>query len=65
MKIHKQIYRQDFPFKGVTTNTTLCGRENKGSWDISNGSNVSGKDEEVTCFFCKRILKLQNKKEVK
>lgn len=61
MKIHKQIYKESA--FGGTLNTTLCGRSNKHSWVVSDGSNVSDKDEEVTCKFCLKELKKQEKEK--
>jgi len=63
MKIHKQIYKEGA--FGGTLNTTLCGRSNKYSWLLSDGSNVSDKDEEVTCKFCLKLMKLKKEQEMK
>ena len=63
MKLHKQIYHEA---KGMTLNTTLCGRENKNSWNVSDGSNVADSDEEVTCKFCLKMMKQKKvRKEIR
>lgn len=62
MKLHKQIY---YDGKGMTLNTTLCGRENKRSWDISDGTNVADSDKEVTCKFCLKLMEEKRVRKVK
>ena len=47
--LHRQIYKAG-PFGG-TLNTTLCGRVRN-----DQDYNVALEGEEVTCFFCKKII---------
>ncbi len=63
MKLHKQLYYEG---KGITVNTTLCGRENKASWNTElEGTNVADSDEEVTCKFCLKMMEQKRVRKIK
>lgn len=48
--LHRSIFKPN-RFGGVST-TTLCGRVDGSGQDY----NVADSDDEVTCFYCRRIL---------
>jgi len=55
MKIHLARVINPNRFGGIST-TTLCGRANAACMD---GMNSTDKQEEVTCSFCLRIIKMR------
>jgi predicted metal-dependent phosphoesterase TrpH len=53
------IHRQKITSKwGGQVNGTLCNRFRN---DLADGMNLTDKDEETTCKFCKKILEIKRR----